>query len=68
MISIKQIQRLYGQNVCRHCINKLTGARLERRDCVYDTYQRVCPSCELMQNIVMDLRFSGKLKLMGKKL
>ena len=68
MISIKDIQREYGQCICRRCINKLADAHLKRSDCIYNSYARFCPACGEIRNIVNDFHLSGTLKLLGKKL
>ena len=68
MITIKDIQREYGQCICRRCINKLSNASLKRTDCVYNSYAGTCPVCGEIRNIVYGFRLSGILKLLGKKL
>jgi len=65
---LKAIQKKYGQNICRRCINRLTGAALERKNCIYASYPGTCPVCGVPQNIVTGFRLSGKLMLIGKKL
>ena len=53
--------------MCRNCINKLYGAGLERKDCIYDEpYPRQCTSCKEMKYSVTGLKLSGRLKLMFK--
>lgn len=53
---------------CRSCINKKYHVKLKRPNCIYYPYQSKCPSCGKMRNIVSDLRFSGKLKMLfGKR-
>ncbi|MBR6400701.1 MAG: hypothetical protein IKS17_05705 [Firmicutes bacterium] len=53
--------------ICRNCINRLYGARLERTDCIYDEpYPRKCARCGEMRNIVTGLTLGGKIKLIGK--
>ena len=67
MITKRIIKRAFGGNICRRCINQLAGARLERKDCIYDSYPSECPSCGVPQNIVTGFRLSGRIKLIGKK-
>ena len=51
-------------NICRRCINKKYHTNLKRSDCLYGIgYPCVCGSCGTVQNIVIDLRLRGKIKL-----
>ncbi len=62
------IQKEYRRDICRRCINRLYGARLNPSDCRYGIpYPQTCPCCGKVHNIVTDLRFSGKLKLLARR-
>lgn len=62
MIGMKSIG-----NSCRSCINKKYHVKLERKDCIYEYYPRMCPECNKVKNIVKDINFWSKIKLMFKR-
>ena len=64
----ERIKKRYGDNLCRYCITALTGADLETKNCVYETYVRPCARCKDARHIVSGLRFSGRRKMSGKRL
>ena len=66
MASMKDIHSALGANVCRRCINRWYRANLEPSDFIYADYPHPCSCCGNVQNIVVDLRNSGKLKMMLK--
>ncbi len=53
-------------NVCRKCVNEAFNrhGHLYSSDCVYHYYPRICPMCGQTKNIVIGLRFSGRLKML----
>ena len=62
------IQKQYGRDICRRCINQLFGVHLKHKDCRYGVpYPQRCRACGEMRNIVTGLRMTGKLKLFGKR-
>ena len=65
MITGNRIKKDFGDYICRKCINKHYDVSLEQEDCVYGYYYR-CRSCKETQNIVIDLKLSGKLKTILK--
>ena len=67
MSSFEYISEHYG-NVCRRCINRMCNVHLVPDDVRYQQYPYECDQCGKMANIVTSVRFSGKLKLFGKKL
>ncbi len=65
---LERIRERYGANICRRCINDLTGAGLETKDCVYEDAIRQCPRCGDARHIVAELRFRGRRKMAGRRL
>ena len=65
MLSMRPIERRFGRPICRRCINKTYHVRLIKADCVYG-YLYNCPVCNEDRNIVVDLRLTGKLKMLFK--
>lgn len=67
MLNLSKIYALFGGGICRRCLNRVCHVNLERTDCVYgNPYPMCCPRCGEMHNIVTDLRFTGRIKLMFK--
>ncbi|MBQ2461525.1 MAG: hypothetical protein II504_03710 [Clostridia bacterium] len=67
MWTTKRIRREFGGNVCRHCINSMTGVHLYPRDCHYEAKRGICPRCHLEnKHIVCGFTFGGKWKLRGR--
>ena len=67
MVTIKKIQKRFGGNVCRQCINETYDLHLLHTDCRYDhPYPSLCPNCRQMKNIVTGLQLSGFMKLLTK--
>ena len=65
MFNPNKIKERYGALICRRCLNKKYKVHLIPDDCIYE-YRYVCPRCREMHNIVSDLRFSGKMKMLLK--
>ena len=64
----RRIQDKNGRYICRSCINRLYGVRLKTSDCrSWLPYPQQCPCCGERRSIVIDLRLSGRLKLLGKR-
>ena len=57
-------RRLDVGNVCRRCINKKLHVNLRPENCKYFQYPSVCDVCGKNQNIVAELKLSGKFKTM----
>lgn len=66
MASIEEIHKNMGAVVCRRCICRIYGVRLEPKDCIYDEFPQRCTYCKQMHNIVSGFSLSGKLKMMFK--
>lgn len=66
MANMKAIHERLGNTVCRRCIRKAYQVDLEPSDCYYAMYPSACSACGEVHNIVVDLRRSGKLKLLFK--
>ncbi len=66
MANMKSIHERLGNTVCRRCIRKAYKVALEPADCYYAMYPSACSSCGEVHNIVVDLRRSGKMKLLFK--
>ncbi len=65
---LERIRERYGANICRRCINELTGAALTPRDCIYEDAIDQCPRCGDAHHIVAGFRFFGRRKMAGKRL
>lgn len=53
---------------CRECLNEEYGINLNNGDCGYFIYLQMCSRCREVKNIVIDVRFSRRIKLfMGLK-
>ena len=65
MFDPKRIKSRYGVMICRRCLNEKYKIHLVPEDCIYE-YRHICPRCEEVHNIVSDLRFSGKRKMLWK--
>ncbi len=48
---------------CRECLNRVYHLKLERQDCLYIRYPGKCMYCGDIKNIVEDIRWSGRIKL-----
>ena len=67
MVTINQIRKRYGGNICRQCINQAYKTNLLHTDCKYGLmYPSKCAKCGEMKNIVTGLRLSEYLKSMTK--
>lgn len=66
MANMNTIHRDLGNTVCRRCINKFYDVDLQPDNCVYAMYPSQCDACGNVHNIVVELRTSGKMKLMFK--
>lgn len=49
---------------CRKCINEKLSFNLQKNDCIYGMYKNKCQSCKEMRNIVDDIKFSSRYKLL----
>lgn len=68
MVSVKELKKLYGTNVCRQCANKTYDIHLVHTDCQYGLiYPKQCSSCKEVKNIVTGFKLSGYLKSVMKK-
>ncbi len=65
MLSFNRVRRVYGDHICRACLNREYRLHLQRKDCKYG-YKYVCPCCREDKNIVVGLTFLGKLKTLGR--
>lgn len=52
---------------CRQCINETLAIHLQREDCCYSMYQNKCHRCGDLKNIVEDLRWNAKYKVLLAK-
>jgi len=52
---------------CRRCINDILSINVEKEDCYYAMYPNQCQKCGQMRNIVEDLRWSAKYKILFAK-
>ncbi len=52
---------------CRRCINRYYGISLTPDDCKYRYYTGKCLACLRPRNIVMDVKLSGRVKLLKAK-
>lgn len=50
---------------CRRCINQKYGLFLQTADCQYLPFLSRCSECGKTRNIVRDLRFSGRWRLLN---
>ena len=67
MATIHTIREDFDAWVCRQCINDNYDVDLMPGDCRYEgPYLRRCRNCGEMHHIVVGLKMSGKIKLMGK--
>ena len=65
----RQIVQQYGGCLCRRCLNRELSAALRPRDCKYGyPLPALCPGCGEQRNIVTDLRVTGRLKLLVRRL
>ena len=64
MSIMSKIQKQYGDNICRRCINKRYHVNLQPKDCHYADmgFVKVCPRCRQEHHIVEGLTFSGRIK------
>ena len=67
MANMESIHESLGPNVCRRCIRKRYNVDLQPEDCVYAHFPGECSCCGIPHNLVVGLRLSGKLKLLGKR-
>ncbi len=69
MVKIEQIRKEMGRSFCLDCLNKRYHARLREEDCFYDEmFPHRCPHCSrLLQDVILGLHLSGKLKLLFKR-
>ena len=66
MVNMDRIRRELGESVCRRCISGFYRVDLQPEDCWYATYPHPCDHCGQIHNIVVDLKLSGKRKLLFK--
>lgn len=50
---------------CRKCINEKLSFNLQKNDCIYGIYKNKCQQCKEMRNIVDDIKFSSRYKLLS---
>ncbi len=68
MVRYRNFQHEALNRSCRECINISYNLRLQSKDCVYYHIPGKCPICGQMKNIVMDIRFTSRGKLLfGKR-
>lgn len=68
MVTVTGIEKAFGGRICRYCINSRYGMKLERKDCRYEKYSDICPSCGEWRHIVKRLIPVGYFRGIGKKL
>ncbi len=65
MLTLKPVVLQYGDYICRRCLNRGYDVHLANRDCRYaDPHE--CPCCRKTSNIVIGLKLSGHVKMLGK--
>lgn len=52
---------------CRNCISEMLRIDLEKEDCVYAMYPNPCQKCGQMRNIVDDLHWLARCKVLFAK-
>lgn len=52
---------------CRKCINKELGINLQKEDCCYMMYPNQCQGCKQVGNIVDQLHWRARCKLLFAK-
>lgn len=63
MITCKRVKRESLGRCCRECLNEKYHLRLKREDCIYLYYPYKCRKCGRMKNIVQDIRWISRWKL-----
>lgn len=67
MANMRSIRDVLGNCPCRSCINEYFDVYLQPKDCRYYPHQDRCTSCRRKHmNIVSDLTFTGKAKMLPK--
>jgi len=61
-----KISNVYPE-LCRRCLNDIYNARIEPKQCLYDTYMCNCSRCGAYSHIVRKVNFSGFFHLMLHK-
>ena len=67
MASMESIHEALGPNVCRRCIRKRYKVNLLPEHCVYAHFPGEYSCCGEPHNLVIGLRLSGRIKLLGKR-
>lgn len=57
----------YITGVCRDCLKQNTGLYLSRNDCIHNWRGESCPQCCDFRHPVVDLQFSGWIKVLFHK-
>ena len=65
MLGTKRIIDRFGDNICRHCINRKYRVHLHRNECKYGHVLQ-CPCCHESHHIVTGFKFTGQLKMLTK--
>ena len=65
MLSLKPVIMEYGGNVCLRCLNRRYEVHLAHRDCREEANSE-CPCCRKTGSVVVGLKLSGRVKLLGK--
>lgn len=68
MASFTEVRRKNGPDICRKCINRVCNVTLIPSDCAYYIYPAICSRCGEKQHIVARLRWTGKCKLLFRKM
>ena len=68
MASLKEVRKKIGPDICRRCLNQVCNSSLNPDDCVYYVYPAPCSNCGEKRRIVVDLRWTGKCKLLFRKI
>ena len=66
MLTLKPVIKDYGGYLCRKCMDRRYGVHLACRDCIQTPDPRECPCCRNYTNLVMGLKLTGKIKMVGK--
>lgn len=65
MITYKRLKQESMGSCCRKCLNMKYQLQLEREDCLYCYYPYECEECKEVKNIVQDIRYISRWKLLG---
>lgn len=67
MVTMKYLRQQELGKLCRNCINRKYGIKLERSDCIYEGFSYTCAECKETKHIVVGIKMRARWKLLRGK-